>query len=75
MATTTETKPRKPPKLFSVSGSADGITTTLTDAANKRLLEASGVLDALSHCGQQFPRADALAAALDAFIANPTAKD
>lgn len=72
--TATETKPRKPPKLFSVTGDATGIHANLSSYSIDRLVYAVAVLKGLAQAGVQFPKAAALASELDAFVNDPTAK-
>lgn len=73
-ATTSEPKTKKPPKLFSVTGDANGIKTTLSEYARRKLSEASEILIILSGCEGQFLTAESISKALDSFIVNPTAK-
>lgn len=74
MATGTDTKPRKPPKLFSVTGDASGISANLSSFSLDRLVNAVAVLQGLSQAKAQFPKAAVLAYELDAFLNEPTAK-
>lgn len=73
-ATATETKTRKPPKLFSVTGDHTGIKTELSKTARDTLTDAVTVLYALSKAGETFPRALSLSAQLQDFAEKPTAK-
>lgn len=66
-------KTRNPPKLFSVSGTADGIKTDLSNPAEAALVKAVEVLYALAAAPNVFPRARDLAMAVGAFIEKPTA--
>jgi hypothetical protein len=67
------TTTKRQPKLFSVSGTADGIKTELSPAAKRVLSEAEGVLAALGAAANVFPTAKRLRDDLEAFIENPTA--
>lgn len=73
MAATTaiEAKPRK---LFTVEGSAHGITTTLSKQALDPLHKAAHTIACLAKAGATFPKAAALLFELEEFIHDPTAK-